>query len=153
MLALLLLGTLLHGPADLATLTASADAVAHAQVVGSESHWANGQIFTTFKLRTIEAWKGSPEPEFRVLVEGGTAGGYVQTVQGVAQFTAGEEVVVFLRKRTLGVYSVDHMALGKFALQGSRALRERRGLTCVGCSQTEPDELPLSELRAQVFRK
>ena len=150
----LLLATMLHGPADIETLTASADAVAHAQVAGSESHWANGQIFTTFRLKTLEvAWKGSTEPEFRVLVEGGTLGDHVQTVQGVAQFTTGEEVVVFLKRRTAGVYSVNHMALGKFALQGPRALRDRRGLTCVGCASSEPDEVSLSDLRARVLRK
>jgi hypothetical protein len=150
----LLLATLLQGPSDIETLTASADVVAHARVMSSESHWANGQIFTTFTLKALDAsWKGSVEPEFRVLVEGGTVGGYVQTVQGVAQFTAGEEVVVFLKRRTLGVYAVDHLALGKFVLQGSRALRDRRGLTCLGCAPNEPDDLSLSDLRARVLRK
>jgi hypothetical protein len=150
----LLLATLLQGPSDIETLTASADAVAHARVMSSESHWANGQIFTTFALKASEAaWKGSVEKEFRVLVEGGAVGDYVQTIEGVAQFATGEEVVVFLKRRTRGVYAVDHLALGKFALQGSRASRDRRGLTCLGCAPNEPDDLSLSDLRARVLRK
>ena len=149
----LLLVTLIHGPADVASLAAASDAVAQAEVVNSESHWVNGQIFTTFRLRSVEALKGTVEPEFRVLVEGGAVGQFVQTVLGVAAFQSGEQVVVFLHRRTAGVYSVQHLALGKFTLQAGRAVRDRRGLECVGCSASEPDALSLQDLRAQVRSK
>jgi hypothetical protein len=155
MLALLLLATILKGPADVGTLTAAADVVAHAAVVRSESHWApsGGQIFTTVTLRLLEAWKGGVEPEFDVLVEGGTAGDYDQVVQGVAQFAPSEEVVLFLHRRTNGVYSVSKFALGKFSVSAGRARRDRRGLECIGCAPSERDELGLDELRARVLAK
>jgi hypothetical protein len=149
----LLLVTLIHGPADVASLTRASDSVAQAEVVSSESHWVDGQIFTTVRLRAAEALKGAIEPEFRVLVEGGAIGQFVQTVQGVAAFQPGEQVVVFLHRRTTGVYSIEHLALGKFTVQAGRALRDRRGLECVGCAASEPDALPLEDLRAQVLRK
>jgi hypothetical protein len=151
---LLLLATILRGPADVAALTAASDAVAHAQVVRSESHWAarGGQIFTTVTLRLLESWKGAVEPEFQVLVEGGSVGEYDQTVQGVARFAASEEVVLFLHRRTSGVYSVSRMALGKFAVSAGRARRDRRAIECEGCSPGERDEFSLEELRRTVRR-
>jgi hypothetical protein len=151
MIAVLLV-TLIHGPADVASLTAASDAVAQSEVVSSESHWVNGQVFTV-RLRQVEVLKGSVEPEFRVLVEGGAVGQFVQTVQGVATFQPGEQVVVFLHRRTAGVYSVERLALGKFTLQAGRAVRDRRGLECVGCAASEPDSLSIQDLRAQVLRK
>jgi hypothetical protein len=154
MLGLFLLATLLQGPADVETLTAASDAVARATVLRSESHWApsGGLIFTTVTLRSLESWKGTPEPGFRVLVQGGAAGGYDQVVHGVARFSPGEEVVVFLHRRTKGVYSVVKMGLGKFSVTERRAVRNRRGLDCTGCSPTEQDDFDLAELRAKVRR-
>jgi hypothetical protein len=159
MLPILLLAAALHGPADIATLTASADAVVHARVVRQTSAWGvgGGQIFTTVVLEPISTWKGEPAQQVSVLVEGGAVGELAQVVQGVASFREGEEVVVFLRRRVAGVYSVDHFALGKFSVGAAlpalpkRALRDRKGLECAGCGASEPDDLSLDELRARVL--
>ena len=102
------------------------------------------------------AWKGELQPEIRVLVPGGEAEGLSQITQGAAVFRDGEEVVVFLHRRTAGVYSVDRLALGKFSVGApaglpKRALRDRRGLECEGCSPAESDDLSLDELRARVL--
>jgi hypothetical protein len=152
MLALFLLATLLQGPAGVEALTAASDAVARATVLRSESHWApaGGLIFTTVTLRLLETWKGPLPPEFQVLVQGGSAGGYDQNVQGVARFSAGEEVVLFLNRRTQGVYTVSKMSLGKFSVKQQRAVRSRRGLECHGCAPDEQDDFSLDELRAKV---
>jgi hypothetical protein len=155
MIALLLFATILKGPADVETLTAASDAVAHARVVRSESRWApsGGVIYTAVTLQLIESWKGAPEPEFQVVVEGGAAGDYDQVVQGAAQFSASEEVVVFLHRRTSGIYSVSKMALGKFSVSAHRAQRDRHGLICVDCLASERDDLSFDELRARVLAK
>lgn len=157
MLLALLLAATVRGPADVESLTAAADAVVHAQVTRRSSAWApgGGQIFTTVVLRPIEIWKGDPAAEIVVLVPGGEVGELSQTVQGAAAFEENEEVVVFLRRRASGVFDVERLSLGKFAVMGKpgRALRDRRLVSCVGCGSSEPDELPLDELRARVLAR
>src|SRR5919198_1142836 len=115
-----------RGPADVASLTAAADAVVHARVVGRESGWgaggpSSGLIFTRVTLQPIEWWKGGAAgARVVVRVPGGTVGELTQTVDGASAFASGEEVVVFLRK--LGdepgraVYAVERLALGKFSV-------------------------------------
>jgi len=153
-----LLASIVRGPADVESLTRAADVVVHAQVLRRTSAFGSGggQIFTTVLLRPIETWKGEIEPRLWVLVEGGEVGELSQTVQGAALFRDGEEVVVFLARRSDGVYSVSRLALGKFAVGAalpslpSRALRDRRGLECQGCGP-EQDDFSLDELRARVL--
>ncbi len=155
MLLALLLAATVRGPADVESLTSAADAVVHAEVVRISSAWApgGGRIFTTVVLRTIETWKGEPAAETVVLVAGGSVGELSQTVQGEAAFEQGEEVVVFLRRRTAGVFSVERLALGKFAVVGRRAVRERAGISCVGCAAQERDDLGVDELRSRVLAR
>jgi len=155
---LVLLAATVSGPGDVQSLTASSDAVVHARVLRRSSAWAPGgrQIFTTVVLKTLETWKGDPAAEVTVLVPGGEVGDITQTVQGVAAFSADEEVVVFLSRRGGSVYGVERWALGKFSVGPAaaaprRALRDRRGLTCQGCRAGEADDLPLDELRARVL--
>ena len=156
MLPGLLLAAILQGPGDVESLTAAADAVVRGQVVARHSAWApaGGQIFTTVRLRTVETWKGAVTAEVTILVPGGEAGDLVQTVAGAASFENGEEVVVFLHRGAPGVFGVERMALGKFsiaAVSPARAVRDRRGLTCLTCAASERDDLPLDELRARVL--
>ena len=158
MLLALLLAATLVGPADVESLTATADAVVYGQVVRRSSAWApgGGQIFTTVVLRPIETWKGASAGEVSILVPGGELGELSQTVQGAAAFSDAEEVVVFLHRRAPGTYGVERLALGKFVVgapAGSlkRAHRDRRGLTCLRCDPAESDDLPLEELRARVL--
>ena len=89
----LLLAATVRGPADVESLTASADAVVHARVARSSSAWTpgGGQIFTTVVLRTLEIWKGTPAAEISVLVAGGDVGELSQTVQGAARFGEDED--------------------------------------------------------------
>jgi hypothetical protein len=159
MLLALLIAATLQGPADVESLTASADAVVHGRVIRQSSAWGTGggQIFTSVVLRSIEIWKGSPGTEVTVLVPGGAVGDLSQTVQGAAAFHDGEEVVVFLHRRAAASFGVQGMALGKFAVaaaanQPKRAVRDRRGLTCLRCGPAEEDELALDDLRARVMR-
>ena len=172
---LILLAATLRGPADVATLTRASDAVVHARVVHSSSAWgaggpASGVIYTRVTLAPIEWWKGGALPAVTVRVPGGAVGEIDQTVQGVARFAEGEEVVVFLRRLAPGLFDVERWALGKFAVHAparggtsravdsasravdtaSRAVRDRSGLTCAGCGADEEDDLALGELRQRV---
>jgi hypothetical protein len=157
MLLALLLAATVRGPADVESLTAAADAVVRARVESRSSAWSpgGGQIFTKVVLRSIETWKGAAEAQVTVLVPGGEVGELSQVVQGAAVFGEGEEVVVFLQRRAPGVFAVERLSLGKFAVTGEprRALRDRRALSCVGCDPSERDELSLDELRARVLAR
>lgn len=155
-----------RGPVDVASLSAAADAVVHARVVGRESGWgsggpSSGLIFTRVTLQPVEWWKGGAAgTRVVVRVPGGSVGGLTQTVDGVSAFAAGEEVVVFLRK--LGdepgaaVYAVEGLALGKFTVvagpRSARAVRDRSHVSCQGCAPGEEDALSLSDLRERVRR-
>ncbi|HYV67741.1 MAG TPA: hypothetical protein VE964_15955 [Myxococcales bacterium] len=159
--------TTVRGPARVADLTASSDAVLHARVIARESRWGaggpeSGVIFTRITLQPVEWWKGAGAPAAVVVrVPGGTVGDLTQTVDGAAAFAPQEEVVVFLRK--LGeepgasVYAVERFALGKFSVGRSagrpaRAVRDRSGVDCLGCAADEEDQLSVRELRARVRR-
>ena len=159
--------TTVRGPADVASLTESAESVLHARVVARESRWgdggeSSGLIFTRVTLQPIEWWKGAGLPSPVVLrVPGGTVGELTQTVEGVAAFSSSEEVVVFLRKlgeeAGTGVYAVERLALGKFSVVGppggpARAVRDRSHVACLGCGAEEEDALPVRDLRARVLR-
>ena len=154
-----LLAATVRGPADIPSLTAASDAVVHAQVVSTSAAYGEGggQIFTTVKLQVVEAWKGQPGAALSVLVPGGAVGELAQNVQGAASFAEGEEVVVFLKRRTENVYSVYQWALGKFSVGAAakslpkKALRDRTALDCAACKPGEPDDFSLQDLRRSVL--
>lgn len=141
---------------------------------------SSGVIYTRVTLAPIEWWKGGPGArgarspgdaphEIVVRVPGGAVGEIDQAVQGVARFGDEEEVVVFLRRLAPGIFGVERWALGKFAVGASagagagvagaparvadksaRAVRDRTGVSCVGCRAGEEDDLALDDLRARV---
>lgn len=157
-IAYLLLASLVQGPSDVESLTAASDAVVHARVEKRTSGWGKGggQIFTTVVLRTVETWKGEAASTVKVIVPGGEVGELSQTVHGGAVFQQDEEVVVFLRRRAPGLFAVERLALGKFAVASTaagpkRAARDRTALECAGCKPGEADEMSLDELRARVL--
>src|SRR3982750_1148583 len=109
MLLALLLAATVRGPGDVESMTAAADAVVHGRGVRRTSAWGEGggQIFTTVTLARPGTRKGGA---------GGEIGGLGQAVQGSAPFDDGEEVVVFLRHRAPGLFTVRSLALGKFTV-------------------------------------
>lgn len=155
-----------RGPAGVAELTASAEAVLHARVIARESRWgsggeSSGLIFTRVTLQPIEWWKGGSPARVVVRVPGGSVGDLTQTVDGMAEFAPQEEVVVFLRKlgdeAGTAVYAVERFALGKFSIgrpagSPARAWRDRNGIACIGCAANEEDDLSVPELRERVRR-
>jgi hypothetical protein len=160
--------TTIRGPADLATLTADADAVVLATVSSAQTHWAaggaqSGQLFTTVELAAREQWAGAPLGErFLVRTPGGELGELAQEVVGSPRLLPGQQVVLFLHRRVLAhagelaIFEVSHWSLGAFMVfapapgADARAVRDRSGVECVGCRADETDSLPLAELRAKV---
>ncbi len=168
LLALAARATTIRGPADLATLTAAADAVVLAKVWSSEAHWGtggaqSGQLFTTVELVPREQWVGeSVGDRLVVRTPGGELGELAQEVVGTPRLHPGDEVVLFLRLRVSAregrpaIYEVSHWALGAFTVLApapgadKRAIRNRSGVECVGCRADESDNISLAELRANV---
>jgi hypothetical protein len=155
-----LIATTIQGPADVEALTFSADAVVHGRVIGARSHPGSGGglIFTEVSVVPIDWWKGAGgQKPIAVRVEGGTIGDIGQTVAGAPAFTAGDEVVLFLRRIATGLYEVERFGLGKFVVKPGaggalRATRDRSQVSCAGCGTAEEDDFAFDDLRERVRR-
>lgn len=74
----------------------SATAIVRARVTGSSASFTGSTIYTHYKLRISETWKGAPAAE--VMLPGGVANGYRQSFPGVPALQTGFEYVLFLWK-------------------------------------------------------
>jgi hypothetical protein len=106
-------------PLDTQGLTARADRVVLGIVEAQESRWSpdHSVIFTEAKVRVTRSYKGAAQPGDVILVrrEGGSAGGIGMRVSGAAEFTVGEELLVFLERRGTTTWTVG-MSQGKLAV-------------------------------------
>lgn len=118
------------------TLARSSAAAVQGRVVASSTHWddAADTIYTFVTIDVVKSW-GLPGPPARVVLKqlGGIVGDTAFVVGGQAQFTVGEDVLVFLdvrpRDNTLSVAGLEQ---GKWVLTGAAdaatsATREIRG--------------------------
>ncbi|GHG73814.1 hypothetical protein [Comamonas sp. JC664] len=111
---------------DLSGLAVGADTVVHGVVRRVESRWSGDgmRILTDVEIQVTESLKGQPGGTVLVTQPGGRMGDIGQVVHGLASFTPGEEVVVFLQKRGPRAFRVSDMAQGKFQVkrEGTRVL-------------------------------
>ena len=105
---------------DLASLEGSADTIVRGQVTHVSSRWTQGggRIVTEIELLVVETWKGTAPAKVVVMQPGGIVGDIGQRVDGVASFTPGEEVVVFLEARG-EKFTMAGMAQGRFKVERS----------------------------------
>jgi hypothetical protein len=78
------------------------------------------RLYTYYELRVTEPLKGDLQGQEKLTMRemGGAKGGVGMHVAGAAQFTTGEEVVVFLNDRNSdGTYDVRGMMMGKYNLR------------------------------------
>ena len=108
--------------AELPALSQEADAVVRGTVRRVQSRWSGDgrRIVTDVELEVAETLKGSPPRTLLITQPGGRVGDIGQKVSGLASFTPGEEVVVFLDRRGKAAFSVRGMAQGKFRVQRSK---------------------------------
>lgn len=106
--------------ADLASLTRQSDAVVLGQVTRVESRFTSDRqrIVTDTEIAVSQAVKGEVQKTIVVMQPGGEVGDVGQKVAGVALFTPGEEVVVFLERRGER-YFVVGLGQGKYKVQRS----------------------------------
>jgi hypothetical protein len=105
---------------DLDDLAQRADMVIRAQVLSSQSkvrEGSQGRILTDVEMKSLECWKGTCPEVVTAMVLGGQEGDVEQWVSGSAQFTPGEECVVFLRAHGRTRFKVLGMAQGKYRLE------------------------------------
>ncbi len=114
--------------ADLPELAHTSDAIVHGTVRRVESRWSGDgrRIVTDVEIQVTEALKGEASSTVLVTQPGGRVGDTGQMVSGLASFSSGEEVVVFLERKGTRAFRVVGMAQGKYKVQrsedGTRAL-------------------------------
>jgi hypothetical protein len=104
--------------ADLAWLTRNSDAVVVGKVGSVQSRFTSDQkrIMTDTEISVSQMLKGQTAASVVVMQPGGEVGDVGQHVSGVARFSPGEEVVVFLEKRG-DRYFVTGLGQGKYRLE------------------------------------
>ena len=105
--------------ADLPELAQTSDAIVHGTVRRVESRWSGDgrRIVTDVEIQVTEALKGQAGSTVLVTQPGGRVGDIGQRVSGLASFTPGEEVVVFLERRGTQAFRLSGMAQGKYQVQ------------------------------------
>ncbi|MDP9171799.1 MAG: hypothetical protein M3N54_14375 [Acidobacteriota bacterium] len=96
-------------------MTQSATAIVRARVTGSSASFTGSAIYTHYKLQIIETWKGFATSE--VMLPGGTARGFKQSVSGVPNLQVGSEYVMFLwTSSSTGITHLVGLTQGLFGL-------------------------------------
>jgi hypothetical protein len=103
---------------ELPTLSRASDAVVHGTVRRVESRWSRDRrrIITDVEIEVSEALKGQLGHTVLLIQPGGRVGDIGQVVSGMASFTQGEEVVVFLERRGSRAFGLVGMSQGKYAV-------------------------------------
>lgn len=103
---------------DLGQLTRSSDAVVIGRVQSVQSRFSSDglKILTDAEISVTQTLKGQVAQAVVVMQPGGAVGDVGQHVAGVARFTPGEEVAVFLEKRG-SRYFVTGLGQGKYRLE------------------------------------
>ena len=106
---------------DVASLTQSSDAVVHGKVTKTESRWSGDhkRIVPDVWVDVAEFLKGKGNKTVVVQQPGGEVDGIGQRVSGLASFSEGEEVVLFLERQGTERYRLAGMAQGKFRVERS----------------------------------
>ena len=105
--------------ADLPELAQTSDTIVHGTVRRVESRWSGDgrRIVTDVEIQVTEALKGQAGSTVLVTQPGGRVGDIGQRVSGLASFTPGEEVVVFLERKGTQAFRLSGMAQGKYQVQ------------------------------------
>ncbi len=141
-------------------MTQSATAIVRAKVTGVSASFTGKSIYTHYKLQIEETWKGFPPSE--VLLPGGTANGFKQSVPGVPQLQIGGEYVMFLWTSsstgithlvglTQGLFNVTHQSDG--SVMAFRSQIGETMLDATGAKVTDqPVSMGISQMKSRVSK-
>lgn len=107
---------------DLPALIDRSDAIVRGRVVAVEARWSGDKrvIFREVRVAVDEALvAGGVQDTVTIQELGGTVGDIAQHVDGMALFTPGEEVVLFLGRRGTRLFELVGMAQGKYRVERS----------------------------------
>ena len=90
-------------------------------VLGSYGELRGKAIYTHWKLQVTERLKGSDQASVDVLVPGGSAAGFHQSVPGAPQLVAGQDYLLFLWTSKSGAIYLTGWGQGVFSLSRNGA--------------------------------
>jgi hypothetical protein len=96
-------------------------AIVRAKVVGSSAEFRGSDIYTHWKVQVVERWKGASQSGFEVLVPGGSARGFHQSVPGAPALVAGKEYLLFLWTSRSGATYITGWSQGVYELSKNAA--------------------------------
>jgi hypothetical protein len=102
---------------NLPALAQSAHLIVRARCEGMQTRWDGGAIWSQYEFTVLETLKGAPPQLLRVRLPGGRIGHLETKIDGVPQFRAGEEAVLFVEQTSSGGYSVTSWAQGTFRVR------------------------------------
>ena len=139
-------------PVEFSEMVTASDLVVHGRIVAIRPQLVGDRrtIETVITVSVLEALKGQPGETVYFRVPGGQVGRYRRVMVGAPEFTAGEEVVLFLKGRlpsvplpfglSQGVYRVVHAADGR-AVVTPPMVAEAAGRVVRGDPSRRPVEL------------
>lgn len=131
---------------DVAELSSASDTIVQGTVRRVQSRWSGDgrRIVTDVEIEVTDTLKGQPGGTVLVTQPGGKVGDIGQQIHGLATFTPGEEVIVFLEKRGKVSFQVSSMAQGKFQVR-----RDADGKTVLAVPESTGDTLLLDPVTRQ----
>ncbi|MBK7862529.1 MAG: hypothetical protein IPJ65_28760 [Archangiaceae bacterium] len=105
--------------ATVEALTAHSDFVARVRVNNTRAVKVQNRIVTVAECEVLEVYKGRGYPTARVVTPGGEVDDYGMRVAGAAEFTVGEEAVLFLGRPFGGAWQVVGMEQGKWSIDST----------------------------------
>lgn len=97
-------------------LAKTSTAVARLRCLGATSFWDNGEIWTETRFEVLELDKGLLPKTVSIRMMGGSDGHLQSHVEGVPVFRTGEEVYLFLYRRSGESYRVLGWSQGTFRI-------------------------------------
>ena len=95
--------------------------IVRVKVISSYGEFRGKAIYTHWKLQVTERWKGAGQASVDVLVPGGSAAGFHQSVPGAPQLVTGQEYLLFLWTSKSGSTYITGLSQGLFELSKNAA--------------------------------
>jgi len=144
---------------DLDEMIGKSTAIVRGQVTGSQARLHGSVIYTHYRIRVLERWKGGEAAELDVVVPGGVAGGLRQLFPGAPRLREGGEYVLFLWTGSSGLTNIIGLTQGLFDVHrdaagdvfAARAATAETMLDAAGrLVRDEPLRMRFEDLRGRV---
>jgi len=100
--------------------------IVHGRVLSSQTGSSGRFIWTHYRVRVLETWKGEPSSEIIASEPGGTFNGLSMEIAGAVTFQTGEEVVLFLYQTPIGYWRTSGYWQGKLNVIEQAGIKQVR---------------------------